>query len=45
MFNQKSGSTIDRWRSQHKGRIIMAHPLHIHSFHIASIIIAEAELN
>jgi hypothetical protein len=28
----KRGSPIDHWRSQCKGRIIMAHPLYIHSF-------------
>jgi hypothetical protein len=31
-LNKKGGSTIDHWRSRCKGRIIMAHPLCIHSF-------------
>jgi hypothetical protein len=30
----KTGSTIDHWRSQCKGWIIMAHPLCIHSFNL-----------
>jgi hypothetical protein len=31
-LTKKKGSTVDHWRLQCKGRIIMAHPLFVHSF-------------